>query len=179
MAVNLDVPYLRQLDNAIAPHQSCNCTSVAMVMKFYGIVGDGTMRGNLADQLLRDMSKKGLDRYLHSDLVKVFAWKGIKDTFTTTGTIAQAKAHLDKGNPVVFSGWFTRSGHIIVLRGYDDKGFFVNDPYSEVFFGVAKRGWRHSYPDLKLSGENLHYSYKGILDVAGGDGKLWLHLPSK
>lgn len=46
---------------------------------------------------------------------------------------AQIKNALDAGNVVVCSmrpGDFTTTGHFILLRGYDEKGFFVNDPNS-------------------------------------------------
>lgn len=45
----------------------------------------------------------------------------------------QIKNALDQGSLVVCSmrpGDFTTTGHFILLRGYDEKGFFVNDPNS-------------------------------------------------
>lgn len=35
--INLEVPYLTQLDNLYEPLGTCNTTSVAMIMKYYGI----------------------------------------------------------------------------------------------------------------------------------------------
>lgn len=45
----------------------------------------------------------------------------------------QIKNALDEGNAVILSmrpGDFTTTGHFILLRGYDEKGFYVNDPNS-------------------------------------------------
>lgn len=45
----------------------------------------------------------------------------------------QIKNALDQGNVVILSmrpGDFTTTGHFILLRGYDEKGFYVNDPNS-------------------------------------------------
>lgn len=46
---------------------------------------------------------------------------------------SQIKNALDEGGVVICSmrpGDFTTTGHFILLRGYDEKGFFVNDPNS-------------------------------------------------
>ena len=178
MAVGLDVPYFSQLDSKRDPHRVCNVTAIAMVMAFNGIVGDGS-RWYLPDQVDIWLASKNLSRYVHANLDKALEWKGIQSTFTTAGTIKMAQECLDKGQPVVFSGYFSRSGHLVVFTGYDDKGFIVHDPYGEAFRGRRnpRTGWRHSH-DTSKSGKNLHYSYGFILDVAGGDGKLWLHIPT-
>lgn len=43
------------------------------------------------------------------------------------------KQSLDAGRPIILSvkeGDFTKSGHFIVVTGYDDNGFLINDPNS-------------------------------------------------
>jgi hypothetical protein len=56
------------------------------------------------------------------------------------------------------------SGHILVIRGYNDNGdFFVNDPAGEWFYGGYRKNSRIS-PDNK--GENKLYSRK-LISSAG------------
>ncbi len=45
------------------------------------------------------------------------------------------KDHLDNGHMIICSmgpGDFTTTGHFIVMYGYDQEGFLVNDPYSRI-----------------------------------------------
>ena len=45
------------------------------------------------------------------------------------------KAELDRGHVIICSvgpGDFTTEGHYILIRGYDDRGFLINDPNSRV-----------------------------------------------
>lgn len=45
------------------------------------------------------------------------------------------KNHLDSGHMIICSmgpGDFTTTGHFIVIYGYDEEGFLVNDPYSRI-----------------------------------------------
>lgn len=52
---------------------------------------------------------------------------------------AVMKQYLDLGYPLICSvgaGDFTRSGHFIVLYGYDEEGFMVNDPNSRERSGM-------------------------------------------
>jgi GH24 family phage-related lysozyme (muramidase) len=164
----LKVPYHSQRDNEFYPSNTCNITCVAMVLAFFGI--NSKLKPQLEDELFLKVQEKGWDRYTHDDLDKLFELYGIENEFTTEATWERIKAHLDNGNPVIISGKFTKSGHIIVLRGYDQKGFFVNDPWGEWF----ATGYQNK------SGENLHYSYKLLYNVSyGGSKTCWAHFPMK
>jgi len=51
---------------------------------------------------------------------------------------------LDKGNPVIIvvgPGDFTNTGHFLVLTGYDETGFTINDPFSTE---NSSRTWSYS-----------------------------------
>lgn len=170
MIKSLPVPYFSQLDNVNAPYGTCNLTSVAMCMAYFAIVGDGN--GQLEDQLFRYVTRQGLSRHSPIDLVEVFRWKGIADSFRPDAKWGDARRWIDSGKPLIAHGYFTRSGHIIVIRGYDDEAYdgrgawIVNDPYGE---------WNAQGYDTNALGEALRYSYSMMGNICGGDGDLWLH----
>jgi hypothetical protein len=149
-----------------------------MVLRFFGLKGSG--QGQLEDQLFTRIQNLGLDRHSPQDLAYLinldYAKHGLRDDFKAATTHAELKAHLAKGFPAIVHGFFTASGHIIVVRGYDDKAYggrgayIVNDPYGEYF----KNGY-----DTGASGEKLYYSYRMMKDLAGPDGDLWVHYITK
>lgn len=168
--VRLSVPYFSQLNNKYQPQGTCNVTSVAMCLYYYGI-RTARRSKQLEDELFELVQRKGWDRHVHDHLRLVFLEYGIYDVFKTDATWNEVKAHLANGNPVIYSGQLTRSGHIVVLRGYDETGFFVNDPYGEYF----DSGYR-----TDLTGENLKYSYNLVKSKSyGGTESTWAHFPEK
>jgi|694.fasta_scaffold76303_3 GH24 family phage-related lysozyme (muramidase) len=148
----LNVPYLSQLDNRENPFGSCNVTCVAMCLTYLGMPPKpGTQ---LEDELYRKMEQLGWSRHDPNDLKTLIdSFPGYKDIFRPNGSFKDIQTSIDAGNPVIIHGYFTQSGHIIVVCGYDDKGFIVNDPYGEYF---------SSGYDNDRSGEKLHYSYNLI-----------------
>ena len=61
----------------------------------------------------------------------------------TNGSTSGLKSELDRGHPVIVHGYFTRSGHVLVVLGYDDNGYYVHDPagaWSQVFKGGYSSG---------------------------------------
>lgn len=165
-------PYRSQRDNERNPGGSCNVTSIAMCLLYWGIVGDGSYR-QLEDQCYARCLDRGWSR--HSPLgLKSLAesYPGIKNDFTDSGSLQDIRDAIDKGIPCVIHGWFTAFGHIIAVKGYDDSGLIVNDPWGEWF----PRGY-----DIDARGEGLHYSYNLILrtcseDVGNPDpSDMWVH----
>jgi len=180
--VNLNIPYLSQRDNKYNPSGSCNVTSFAMILNYYGIKGDKS-QAQIEDQLYAKCGAMNLSRHDPLDLKYLVEtlYNGqmgkpvIKDNFTTAGTLKDIRDSLDKEIPCIVHGYFTRFGHIIVIRGYDDKGFFVNDPWGEY--------WDSGY-DTTVSGENLHYSNGLITRVCSPESinaprDIWLHRITK
>lgn len=167
--VRLNVPYKSQLDNWYNPTGSCNVTSIAMCLEYLGASRRSSI-GQFEDELYEYTLNQGLSRHSPYDLARVVRDYGCRDTFRTNATIEDAKAWLADGNPAVIHGYFTSFGHIIVLVGYDDRGFLVHDPYGEWF----EWGYR-----TDLSGAYLHYSYDLIERLCIPDGSFWVHFISK
>lgn len=157
-------PYLSQLDNKIAPYGTCNVTSVAMCLSYLGIVGNGN--GQLEDQLSQMCFDNGLDRHSPLDLKELIRLKGKQDTFKPDAIWNDAKMWLLSGKPIIAHGYFTRSGHIVAICGFNKDGWIVNDPYGEWF----SDGYR-----TDRSGKELTYSYEMMRRLCGDDGDLWLH----
>lgn len=168
--MNLPITWFSQLDNKFKPTGTCNVTSVAMCLYYYGIRPQKRNQ-QLEDELFLLVESKGWDRHVHEHLRRLFIEYGVFDEFKMDATWDEVKLHLANKKPVVISGKFTSSGHILVLRGYDDKGFWVNDPNGEFF---------HSGYRTDLSGENLHYSYKLVQSKSySGTDATWAHFPEK
>lgn len=167
---DLDVPYRSQLDNVENPHGSCNVTSVAMCLLYLGMSErDGVQ---LEDQLYRKMEQLGKSRHSPYDLkFLIETYPGYKDIFRENGSFKDIRTSIDAGNPVIIHGYFTRFGHIVVVRGYDANGFLVNDPYGE---------WFRTGYDNSRSGKRLHYSYGLIARTCSPESQanprnIWYH----
>ena len=93
----------------------------------------------------------------------------------TNGSLSGLRAELDRGNPVIIHGFFTTFGHVLVVLGYDQNGYYVNDPagrWSEVFKGGY--GWSNT-------GRDLYYGRAAFEAAVGtSDGwsplALWYHV---
>ena len=64
---------------------------------------------------------------IYKDFPEIYGIKATEPRMTERAV----KAELDKGNILICAmgpGDFTVSGHFIVIYGYDDNGFQINDP---------------------------------------------------
>jgi uncharacterized protein YvpB len=163
----LNIPHKSQLDNLLNPRGACNVTSYAMVMQYLQAPrqsGDG----QLEDELYRSMENKGLSRWDPEDLAQMGRSYGLKVDFNPRSTLRDLRKAISEGYACIIHGYFTSFGHIMVVRGYDENGFYVNDPYGEWF----DSGYRND-----RSGENLFYSNELIQSkcLPEGTDYLWLH----
>lgn len=167
--VKLPIRYKSQLDNQENPTGSCNVTSLAMCMEFLG-AKRRTSSGQFEDELYRYAIDNGLSRHDPHDLAVIVEAYGCRDDFRTDATFEQVKQWLSDGKPIVTHGYFTSFGHIVVIAGFDDKGFIVHDPY-----GL----WTPSGYRTDLSGEYVNYSYTMMKNICMPDGSFWVHFISK
>ena len=145
----LNVPHLTQLDNVYEPYASCNVTSLAMCLIYWGIEFPKYMQPE--DFLLQRAVDQGLNRFTVTGIKQLAeSFKSITDNVTEQGTLQDIRDSIDKGWPVILHGFFTSPGHIIVVAGYTEDGFIVNDPYGEIM-GLSRY-------DTSKSGKRLHYS---------------------
>ena len=152
----LNVPYFYQYANAYEPGSTCNITSVAMVARYWGV-------NTTPDQIYR---LTGGPVYTGDLLVWAGKKVGLTGTFSATGNVKTIKSHLDAGSPVILQGWFTRSGHVMVITGYDSKGWFVNDP-AGLWDGCYMCSYGRS---TSTNGKGAHYSYASMEKAATDPG---------
>lgn len=174
-SVKLAIPYKSQRDNELNPNGSCNVTSIAMALTFLGAKRKET-QGQFEDELYDYAERNGLSRHDPYDLAHIVEAYGCRDNYRADGTIDQAKEWLADGKPAVIHGYFTDFGHIVVLAGYDDKGFLVHDPFGEWHWW----GYDPNEPGFSnRKGEYIHYSYDLIRRLCIPDGSFWIHFISK
>lgn len=172
LEVQLQMGYLNQRDNFFNPNGSCNVTCMAMVLKYLGV--KQKYPGHYAqfeDELYEEMDLQGWIRHDPVDLAILMESYGVKPQFTKFGSIEGARSAIREGSPVVIHGYFTSFGHIITLKGFDEDGFRVYDPFGEW------HDWGYDRNDSSNphKGRDLHYSYKLIEETCLPDGNLWMH----
>jgi Peptidase_C39 like family len=173
--VKLSIPYKSQLDNNQEPTGTCNITCLAMCLEFLK-VSRRSSSGQFEDELYEYALDHGLDRHAPQDLAKIVQDYGANDAFDYHATVKNVKSWLSAGNPAVTHGWFTRSGHIVALVGYDDTGFIVHDPNGE----WSSSGYiRNDSSNNHERGKFQHYSYNLIERTCAADGEFWVHFISK
>ncbi len=173
-SVQLAVPYLSQLDNVQNPFGSCNVTSIAMCLTYLGAKQNNPQK-QFEDELQDWLEAHSLDRHEPAALAKAVEAYGCQDNFTTNATLDQVKQWLAQGNPAVTHGYFTQSGHIVCLIGYNDKGLIVHDPYGEWQEG----GYARNDDGNQQRGKGLTYSYGMIQRTCMTDGQFWVHFISR
>jgi hypothetical protein len=163
----LNVPHKGQLDNALNPKGACNVTCFAMVMNYFQLPGK-TNAVQLEDELYRYMTANRLSRHEPEDLVTMARAYGLRSDFTTRATLRDIRKAISLGQPCIIHGYFTSFGHIITIKGYDERGFIVNDPFGE---------WTKDGYYKGNFGGGLHYSNNLIQSKCSPEGSdfIWLH----
>lgn len=155
---SLNVPYFYQYDNTYEPAATCGITSAAMAINhwFPGRVSPDSL-------YLRYGKAQGQSP---SGIQGIYQSEGLYSRSTTTGTRADIQHHLDAGRPVVVHGFWTASGHIATIVGYDASAWIVNDPAGdwEVCYGCGPA-------------DHVRYAFGGGWDQAmSWDGDIWFSI---
>ena len=171
----LDVKYFYQYRNAIYKESSCQNTSIAMVLSFLGVnLTPDTINYEFGKDLAQTVP--GLKRVFNT----LAARHGVQSISSyNEGTLSQLKSALDQGKPAIVHGFFTHYGHVVVVTGYDENGYYVNDPagtWSKRFKG----GYPYAYTE-STQGKNIYYPKAAFeAAVASYDGytlgTLYMHI---
>lgn len=157
----LDVPYYYQYFNSYEPCCTCGLTSGAMLLGYWG-------RNLTPDTLYVRYGKS--QGQSPPGLAYIYRRELGYGQGTYAGTRAQIRRHLDAGRPVVIHGAFTGSGHIMIIIGYDETGWFVNDPAGR-WTGCYRCGYANR---TSTNGRGAHYSYSAMNSVMNSDGNIWM-----
>lgn len=167
-----NLPYFYQYHNAHYPGSSCQNTSVAMVLAYYGWNGKpdtitaafgkykAQSPAGLASVFNHYASKMGIIRRLRAH---------------TNGTLSRVHQLLAQGKPVIVHGYFTGSGHVVVITGYDGTHYTVNDPA-----GRWNQAFKGGYSGGSVSGHRVRYgaaAFRRAMESTNGYDKvpLWFH----
>lgn len=166
--VELNVPHFSQRDNPRFYWSTCNVTSIAMALYYYGM--RTSWGGQLEDELLQwCLNKYGegsqTDHSVLSQLIRAY---GYKSTFNTNRTWLNIQTEIINRRPCILAGDFTATGHIVCVVGYTPQGLIVNDPWGDALTGYAD-----------TEGAKLFYPYSYLNRVAGPDGNIWAHFISR
>lgn len=170
----LNVPYFYQRDSKTGHgERSCQSSAIAMVVKYYHpmmIKDDDDYLNTVlryGDTVSQVAQKKALDHY------------GVKASFHQNGNEGTLTRLLDLGCPVpigiLHKGPISNpsgGGHWITVIGYDDKYFYVSDPFGELDLlngGYPKAG--------QTDGKNQRYTRANLMKrwiISGpSDGWYW------
>ncbi|MEB3280054.1 MAG: C39 family peptidase [Lyngbya sp.] len=162
--LELNVPYFSQRDNPRYYWSTCNVTSIAMVLYYYGLRSQ--YGGQLEDELLQwCFNYAGVGSQTeHNVLTALIRAYGYRSSFSTTRRWSEIKEELINGRPVVIGADLTPAGHVLTIIGFNKAGYIVNDPWGDAYTGYSN-----------TEGRRLLYSYGYFNQVAGPDGNVWAH----
>ena len=151
----LAVQYMSQRDNYRDASRTCFSSSCAMLLKF---LKPGSIKTD--DDYIKVVFTLG-DTTESATQLAALKHFGLSAKFVTNGNRALIKKQIDSGKPVP-AGFLhhgtpsqpTGGGHWLCIIGYDDTGYWVNDPWGEADL------LNGTYPNT--DGAKKHYSYKNF-----------------
>ncbi len=146
-------------DNSCIAVSGCGPTCLSMVL--YYLTGDESLTPDMIAEFSMErgyyLSGTGTLWALMEDVAPLY---GVKVS-QPKASEREMKAALDQGDVLILSmrpGDFTAGGHFIVIYGYDQDSFLVNDPNC-----VARSRLRWTYDQISRQMKNLWVFEKGSL----------------
>ncbi|WP_338814149.1 S-layer homology domain-containing protein [Bernardetia sp. Wsw4-3y2] len=163
-----NVPYFYQRNNALYPGTSCQNTSIAMVINYYG---GSTTPDDITREYGKDRAQtvSGLQAVFNSEAA--YFGLNVRVEGKQNGTLAQMETLLDQGKPVIAHGYTTSFGHVLVFLGHDADYYYVHDPYGK-WDQVA---YSSGYTRGQTIGKATRYRKSAIRAAFSPDGLLWMH----
>ena len=162
-----EIPYYNQYDNVNYGYATCQNTSVAMVLSHYEYsIHPDTIFNEWGKDIAQ--SPSGLNMvYRH------YARNSDIQTFTNASP-EELQSALQQGYTAIVHGYFTRSGHVIVVHGFDGQRYYVNDPAGQ-WDGCFKCGYNGSYNGVTSYDKN---AFEAAVFTSNGSSYLpgWIHL---
>jgi len=167
-------PYFWQQDNGPEGWRECQTSSIAMCLKYLGVKG-------INDDIdyLHYVNKYG-DTTTRDAHFKALAELKVSASFQMNLDPIDIQEQIKKGKPVAVgilhhgtADTPRGGGHFIVISGYSDSYWLVQDPFGEL--DLVNGHWLEQGP---TSGKNQHYSFANMdprLFVGGGsNGWGWI-----
>ncbi|MBC7694160.1 MAG: C39 family peptidase [Burkholderiales bacterium] len=164
------VPYFYQYNNSINPGGSCQNTSIAMVIKFYGGTAETPDAISGVFGTSQAQTPSGLKQVFDSEAA--YFGLTVRDIPHTSGTFAGIHALLAAGKPVIVHGYFTSYGHVMVITGYNGTTYTCNDPAGQWSQVYQYGGYSQTN---STEGHSITYSKSNFENAIGPDGTVWYH----
>jgi uncharacterized protein YvpB len=180
--VVLPVPHLNQRNNVgnevVYGDQMCNVTSLAMCASYYGATPDVPFT-QLEDQISDHLINNGLSHYEPYNLEKGYntLFTRSVDEFVPDASLDWIISCIRQARPCVVHGYFTKSGHIVVVRGFDldTQMVCINDPYGEWHgYGYEKHD---TVNEQDQEGKEVWMTFDTFNKLCN-DGGIWTHVIS-
>ncbi len=159
---------------------TCSVTGQAIIFKYMGIKQFNPEK-KYPDELYDYLKLKGkgygalTDNIVENTSILLSEYETSKNYKDIKGQNTKKwremiKNEIDSGRPVLVGGYTTSSGHIMVINGYNEKGFILHDPY-----GDRNEGYNRDRDSDKgnRKGKYVNYSYENCKNWEIGSGRGW------
>ncbi len=165
--------YFYQYSNTVNPDGSCQNTSIAMMLRFFG--GPATHTPDVVSRqwgTSRAQTVAGFKEVFDGEAR--FLGLPVRALSSQASTLADVRAELAAGRPVVVHGYFTDFGHVLVLAAFDPatNEYLAYDPAGRWSQRFKFGGYSQTNA---TEGRAVRYRAAAVDQAIGFDGRVWLH----